>query len=132
LTGDPRAQHDSSMRRLLLLLRPKALLLLAAAVAAGVVPALHHRNAPKAAVLASYALPDGTLPVICGGRADHGSDLERCHDCVMVATPAPAAARGLPLRPALPGRATWPKDATAPEGVNIPTPSARAPPAAFA
>jgi hypothetical protein len=126
--------HSRGMRRLRLPFRLRTALVLLLALAAGMLPGVQHRGAAaETAWRLAYATPDGTLPVICGeDGADAGRHLDRCLDCLALAAAAPATARGLPLSAGPIGRMLRPADSAAPDGRAVPSPSARAPPAALA
>jgi hypothetical protein len=121
------------MRRLQGFLRLRVLFALILAVAMGPGTGVHHRSAAlETMLLAAYAMPDGTLPVICGemgsGSGDHA---EHCPDCLQTVAPALVVARMLPLRAAAARRCGWPEALVATAGLAGPPPSARGPPAAF-
>jgi hypothetical protein len=108
----------------------RALLVLLAALAAAVMPGAHHRGpSPGSAERLAYAMPDGTLPSICGedGMSPaHAAD--RCLDCLTLAAPLIAARLPAPGAPAI-ALVEPPADAPPPGGRGDRAASARAPPA---
>lgn len=63
------------------------------ALAIAVAPTLQARaHIERAVFTASYAMPDGTLPEICGGHDQpvdqHGHHTPDCSACVLMASPA--------------------------------------------
>jgi hypothetical protein len=131
LTGGGGHGHSDRMRGMRFPFRLRTVLVLLLVLAAGMVPGVDHRGAAaETAWRLAYAMPDGTLPVICGeDGADPGRHVDRCLDCLSLAGVASAMARGLPLRAGPIGRVLRPADRAAPDGRAVPSPSARAPPA---